>query len=144
LEKNTVIPSLQRERYAPYMLALLSAIIWHVTDTKLPEDSSILSASLTLSAILTGFLATAKTIVMSSLESAVMIRVKKSGYLVDLISYLKQAIWLSFSFCIVSLIGFFIINSDYYYGLTWIIIGISSGAAFIRVTDILLTIISKG
>jgi len=138
-----VINPLQRERYAPYILALVSAIIWYVTDTKLPKENDVLSASLTLGAILTGFLATAKTIVMSSLESKVMIRLIKVGYLPDLISYLKQAIWLSFAFCIISLIGFFTLNTSSCYGLAWLIIGVSAGVSFIRVTNLLLNIIGR-
>lgn len=138
-----MIYSLQRERYGPYLLALLSSCVWYLTDTKLPVENDVLSASLTLGAILTGFLATAKTIVMSSLESPVMVRVKSSGYLTDLISYLKQAIWLSFAFCIISLTGFFILNSSTCYGLAWLFIGVSSGASFIRVTGLLLTIIER-
>lgn len=135
--------SLQAERLGPYVLAALSATLWWLTDMTLPIADGVLGASLTLGAILTGFLATAKTIVMSAIESPVMLRVKKAGYLPDLISYLKQAIWLSFTFCIVCLVGFFIVNSHHLYGLAWIFTGVSAGAAFIRVTNLLLKIIGS-
>lgn len=132
--------SIYLEKSAPYLLAIAGAVLWWQCDIELPAGDAILSSSLTLGAILTGFLATAKAIVMS-LDSPIMNRIRETTYINDLVSYLSQAIWLSFGFCIVSIIGFFVATNGGIYGLTWISLGLGSAGAFIRVTNIMLKII---
>ncbi len=132
--------SLYIEKFLPYALAIVGAVLWWKFDIQLPEGEGILGSSLTLGAILTGFLATAKAILMT-LDSPIMQRIRETSYINDLVSYLGQAIWLSFSFCIVSLIGFFVATNNDYYGLAWILLGLSSGATFIRVANIMLKVI---
>jgi len=128
------------EKLSPYILAIAGAFLWWKLDLALPSGDGILSSSLTLGAILTGFLATAKAILMS-LDSPIMQRIRGTDYIRDLASYLSQAIWLSFGFCIVSIIGFFVPTNSTWYGFTWIILGLASAGAFIRVTNIMLKII---
>ena len=132
--------SLYLERLSPYLLAAAGALLWWKFQLVLPSGDGILSSSLTLGAILTGFLATSKAILMS-LDSPIMQRIRETTYINDLTSYLSQAIWLSFSFCIVSIIGFFVPTNSMWYGLAWISFGLASAAAFIRVTNIMLKII---
>ncbi|QJX02453.1 hypothetical protein HML84_12640 [Alcanivorax sp. IO_7] len=79
--------------------------LWWRLGMVLPAGDAILSSSLTLGAIITGFLATAKAIVMT-LDSPIMKKIRQTDYSNDLVSYLGQAIWLSFSFCILSIVGF--------------------------------------
>ncbi|WP_435627557.1 hypothetical protein [Candidatus Ferrigenium straubiae] len=132
--------SIYLERIAPYILAIAGALLWWKFQLVLPAGDGILGSSLTLGAILTGFLATAKAIVMS-LDSPIMHRIRNTTYVNDLVSYLSQAIWLSFGFCIVSIVGFFLATNSLWYGLTWIVFGLASAGAFIRVTNIMLKII---
>lgn len=132
--------SIHLERLSPYILATAGGLLWWKFQVVLPTGDAILGSSLTLGAILTGFLATAKAIVMS-LDSPIMQRIRETTYINDLVSYLSQAIWLSFGFCIVSIIGFFVSTNKMWYGLAWIILGLASAGAFIRVTNIMLKII---
>ena len=132
--------SLYLERLSPYLLAIAGALLWWKLQLALPPGEGILSSSLTLGAILTGFLATAKAILMS-LDSPIMQRIRETTYISDLTSYLSQAIWLSFSFSLVSIIGFFVPTNSMWYGLAWIGFGLASAGAFVRVTNIMLKII---
>ena len=131
--------SIYLERFAPYLLGFAAILIWQL-DIALPLGDGILGSSLTLGAILTGFLATAKAIIMT-LDSPIMQRLRETNYIHDIVSYLSQAIWLSFSFCILTLIGFFIDQTNLWFGIAWIGIGVTSAGAFIRVTNIMLKII---
>ncbi|WP_418140605.1 hypothetical protein NUW46_15585 [Marinobacter sp. MA] len=136
-----MMKSIYLEKLAPYILAVAGGVCWWRFDLALPSENAILSSSLTLGAILTGFLATAKAIVMT-LNSPIMQKIRETSYLSDMVSYLSQAIWLSFGFCIVSLIGFFVPKQEVWYGLAWIGLGLASAGAFIRVTNIMLKIIN--
>lgn len=132
--------SIHLERFSPYFLGLAAVFIWWSFDMELPSGEGVLSSSLTLGAILTGFLATAKAIIMT-LDSPIMQRLRETDYIHDIVSYLSQAIWLSFSFCILTLVGFFIDQTVEWYGMVWIGLAVISGGAFIRVTNIMLKII---
>lgn len=132
--------SIYLERLSPYILAVAGSFFWWKLGMALPAGDAILSSSLTLGAIITGFLATAKAIVMT-LDSPIMQKIRQTTYANDLVSYLSQAIWLSFSFCIVSIVGFFVSTQQMWFGLMWIFVGLASAGAFIRVTNIMLKII---
>lgn len=132
--------SIYLERLAPYLLAFAGCLMWWKFDMHFPKGENILSSSLTLGAILTGFLATAKAIMMT-LDSPIMQRIRQTTYIDDLVSYLSQAIWLSFGLCIISIAGFFCSTDNFIFGLIWIFFGVASSGAFIRVTNIMLKII---
>lgn len=133
--------SLTFERIYPFLFGIAAGIVWWLTDMAIPgaAHDAILSSSLSLGAILTGFLATSKTILISLMGTSVMERLKSSGYDADLIQYLAHAIWLSFAFSVVSLIGFFV--SHILFGVAWFGLGTMAAFAFIRVTKIILEII---
>jgi len=107
----------------------------------MPLKADILSSSLTIGAILTGFLATSKAILMT-LDSPIMKRLRETSYILQLVSYLRQAIWLSFSYCIISLIGFFGVYLQTWYGYVWLFLGVSAAISFIQITNIMLKTIS--
>lgn len=132
--------SIYLEQGAPYILGIAAMVVWWQVGVSLPENNDILSSSLTLGAILTGFLATAKAILMT-LDSPIMQRLRETDYIDSIVSYLSQAIWLSFSFCILTLVGFFIDNKTMIFGIAWVGLGATSAGAFIRVTNIMLKII---
>ena len=134
--------SLTREKFAPYLLAFSAAIFWYMLEIELPNEHDVLGASLTLGAILTGFLATAKAIIVAT-DSPTMQRIRSTDYLTDLVSYLKEAIWCSFAYCIISLIGFFNLESNQIYGTFWIFLGFCSAGTFIRFTNILFKVIES-
>lgn len=128
------------ERWFPYIVAASGALLWWRLDITLPNKEGLLGSSLTIGAILTGFLATAKAILLA-LDSPVMRRIRNTSYLADLVSYLGQAIWLSLLFCCIALLGYFIDICSVMYGLLWITAGSAMICAFIRVTNIMLKIL---
>lgn len=140
MEAIVKMKSLYLEKVAPYLLALSGDLLWWRVGLAFPPGDDLLSSSLTLGAIITGFLATAKAILMT-LDSPVMQRIRETNYVNDLVSYLGQAIWLSFGFCAVSIVGFFSVRSELWYGLLWVFFGLASAASFVRVTNIMLKII---
>lgn len=138
------------EKIYPYFLAAIAGFICYKVGLKLPTSDSFLSASLTIGAILTGFMATSKAILMT-LDSPIMQRLRETDYIKDLVSYLAQALWLSFLFSIISLAGFFIDTNMpmstvvaqvfFWYGIIWITVGVASAASFIRITKVMLKIL---
>lgn len=128
------------ERWFPYLVAAFGVLLWWRMGITLPDKEGLLGSSLTIGAILTGFLATAKAILMA-LDSPVMKRIRNTDYLADLVSYLGQAIWLSLLFCCIALLGYFVNAISNIYGFLWIATGLAMISAFIRVTNIMLKIL---
>lgn len=131
------------EKIAPYLLAISAAMLWWKAGISLPKGEGVLGSSLTIGAILTGFLATSKSIVMG-LDSSVMSRIRKTRYWDTLVSYLGQAIWLSLSFSAVSITGYFVPENSIWhqwYGILWVFFAVAMGGAFVRVTNIMLRIL---
>lgn len=130
------------ERIYPYLAGAIAFAVWwyfHPVFPKNPEQ--VLSSSLTIGAILTGFLATSKAILMGLRGTPVWESLHSSGYITDLVSYLAQAIWVSFAYCLVGLIGFFVDPQSIWFASTWFAVGVTAGFAFIRVTNIFLKIL---
>lgn len=119
--------------------AAISALIWWRFELQLPKETeSLLSATLNISGILVGFLATSKAILLGS-QSSVMADIKKAGYYEELIDYLTNAISSNLLFCLVNVIGWFIDNSEVY-GYIWISSAIGAFICFARVTYIMMLI----
>lgn len=130
------------EAIYPYLGGTFVAALWFLLGGALPkDDSALLSSSLTLGAILTGFLATAKAIFISLRNSTVMRELRDKGYSAHLISYMAEAIWLALGFSIMSIIGFFVSSESTTYGTVWAGTGTMTALAFIRVTNIILAVI---
>lgn len=136
--------SLFFERAYPYLGLIAAIVLWHYFCPGFPRDvSNFLSASLTLGSILTGFVATAKAILMSLQGTQVMRDLSNSGYINDLVSYLAQSIFASFAFSVCSLVGYFV-HSYEAYGYVWVGIGTLSALTFFRVMTLLLKILKHG
>lgn len=134
--------NLDWERAYPYLAGALAALAWWLSAPEFHADKSdVLSASLTVGSILTGFLATSKAILLSLNDAAIMKELRGSGYIKDLVSYLAQAILFSFAYAIVSLVGFFLNGSEAYW-IAWAGVGVIAALTFIRVVWIQLRILS--
>ncbi|MGY8915358.1 MAG: hypothetical protein ACKVJF_09810 [Flavobacteriales bacterium] len=132
------------ERSYPYLLAIGAAFLWCFLCIDLPikKIDSILASSMTLGAILTGFLATSKTILIGLKGADIMVKLSESQYIDNLVSYLVEAIWSSFIFCLVCITGYFVKEGSFdYYEYAWIFFGVLAAACFIRVTRIIFLII---
>lgn len=123
------------ERAYPYLFGIMAGSLWFVSPQ--PFDKvDILNASLNIGAILTGFLATCKAILMTANLSK-LDEIRNTTYINDLTAYLAQGIISCFVFCLFSLTGYFVKKEALWYGVTWVTIGTISAFCFIRVTIII-------
>ena len=131
------------EKIYPYLLGLIASVLWLRVRGTFPTGDSLLSATLTVSGIFVGFLATSKAILMS-MSSPIIEELKRSGYIEELVSYIGQAIWINLLFCSINVIGYFVSTQAEWYSLIWIFISVCALATFIRVTHIMLKIFKHG
>lgn len=131
------------ERIYPYLLGLIASVLWLRLQGTFPTGDSLLSATLTVSGIFVGFLATSKAILIS-MSSPIIEELKRSGYIDDLVSYISQAIWVNLLFCSINVIGYFLNTQMEWYSLVWIGISVCAITTFIRVTHIMLKIFKYG
>jgi hypothetical protein len=132
----------------PWLLALLSAAVWwHFKPILPPDEKEFLAAGLSIGAILTGFITTAKAILVALPSDSIMGRLRASGYIDDLITYLAHALYSCFVFSIYCIIGFFFLEGNgkpvlsKEYGVLWIFLAVLSAVAFYRVSNFLFRII---
>lgn len=133
------------ERYWPYFAALIGTSIWcyglkrpHPTDFE-----SLLSASCAASAVLVGFLATSKTILISISSSEVYLRIKNGNYSELLLSYFFWSIIWGVLFLCLSIVGFFVSNTSLIFNCfvsLWVFSAFLSIFCFLRVTKIMFSV----
>ncbi|WP_444942747.1 hypothetical protein ACJJIK_10860 [Microbulbifer sp. ZKSA006] len=123
----------------PYLLGVIGSALWYLFALKFPADKGLLSSTLSVAGIFVGFLATSKAILIS-MDSPIIQRLRESGYINELVSYISQAVWLNLSFCGAGVIGFFIKEPNSWFAVVWIGVGVAAFFAFIRVTDVMLKI----
>lgn len=132
--------SLRFERYYPYLLALAAGAFAWLVGCNLPAGDSLnelLSAAISVSAILVGFLATLKSILMA-LPAALRI-IEDGGYRREFPRYLSAATASNLAFCGLNLTGFFSISSTYatLYCPAWIALATLAASTFWRVSHIM-------
>lgn len=131
----------------PFLFAIVAAILWWKFKPILPPDEKeFLAAGLSIGAILTGFITTAKAILVALPTDSIMGRLRASNYIDDLILYLAHALYSCFIFSIYCLAGFFLLETNKQmltkiYGLIWIFLATFSAFAFYRVSNFLFKII---
>ena len=131
------------EKYYPLLIAIIAAVLWDAAGIVFPPNpDSLLSSTLTLAAILTGFLATAKSVLMSIAGTKTHSDLHTSGYMDRLIGYLSHAIKTSFGVCIWALVGYFV-EIGYVYELVWVFLAAMAAASFVRVTNIMLLVLKS-
>jgi O-antigen/teichoic acid export membrane protein len=136
------------EKSYPLLLATVSAAAAYYFDITFPKDEwkEFLSAALSLGAILTGFIATAKAILASMPSDSVMGQLRSTGYIYELVSYLKQALHGCLFFSIFCLLGFFLVDKNILpllYRTIWVFAAVFSGLAFYRVSNLLFLVIQR-
>lgn len=129
------------ERWYPVGGAVIAIVLWCYFKFEMPSNQhEIFNSSLTFGAILTGFLSTALTLLISIQDREIVKQLKESGYIKDLIRYLAQAIWFAFAFSIVSFIGLFMVQHELL-AIAWICTAVGGGLSFFRVIRVTLKII---
>jgi len=119
----------------------MCALWWFCLARPFPQASDgLLAASGGASAVLVGFLATAKTVILSVSSSEVFKRLKQGGFHNLLFNYLYEAIVAGMVFLLVSIVGFFInrepVTPDWF-ALCWVASGLFSLFSFARITHLL-------
>lgn len=144
-----VITALQVEKNYPRFLAGVASLVWWLLHRDFPSDvKEFLTAALTLGAILTGFLATAKAILVTCSATSVLQQLRSSGYIKELYEYLRSGLYGSLVFSVYCLIGFFFSKNEQitlpeYYELIWIFLAMYALLTFVRLTNIMFKIIEK-
>ncbi|TXI35549.1 MAG: hypothetical protein E6Q69_01345 [Aquipseudomonas alcaligenes] len=98
------------DMYYPYIFALVVGGIAYALAVTISagDRTDFLSASISFGAVIAGFVATSKAILMALPSDGVLARTKKSGYINDLADYLKAALYGAITFCAVNVAGFFL------------------------------------
>ena len=127
------------ERTYPYILMVVAAFFWHRLQLSFPDSDSVLSSTLSVSGIFVGFLATSKAILIS-MSSPIIERLRSSGYMAVLASYIAQAIWLNLLFCMINVIGYFKNQPEQWFAILWVSFAVGALVSFMRVTHVMLQI----
>lgn len=139
--------TLTAERIGPSLCALAAAVTAFSLEVRLPAGETffagLLSASISASAILVGFIATAKSILMALPPDGIRKNLNESGYIDDLASYLSHAMIGNLAFCVLNMAGFFDVAKDMmrWYAPLWFGVGIFAMLAFWRVGRIMMAIL---
>jgi hypothetical protein len=138
---------LRFEKYFPWFAGCVCTAAWLFFSPRFVADlKEFLAASVSVGAIFAGFLATAKAILMAMPAGSVMDAIRKSGYIENLTSYLRDAIYGAVVFVLISFGGFFVIPSSQaaivgWYPPSWVFSGIFCLTAFLRVCHLLFKIL---
>lgn len=74
------------------------------------------------------------------MSSPIIERLRSSGYMDVLATYIAQAIWLNLLFCTANVIGFFENQGAFWYSIAWVTLAVGALTSFIRVTHVMLQI----
>lgn len=101
------------ERLLPWLIGAITCgagwCLAHKGWISLPlqDGASFFSAAITLGGVLTGFMATLKSL-LAGMHDRTFERLRSSGYLFDLIRYVSEALWGSITMCVIALVGFWL------------------------------------
>lgn len=135
------------ERWYPWLIAVGCAALAFLLEVRLPTEdgrlTALLSASISTSAILVGFLATVKAILMALPDSSIKAQLSSSSEMATLSDYLSAAMTSNLTFCLLNIGIFFIEASKCPAALTylWIFFGVAALLGFWRVGQIMLMIL---
>ncbi len=149
----SMFSALNRERYGPITLALTAFIIclfvyskFNLSLTTCFTDKKVefLSVGISLGAIWAGFIGVIMGLFMTLSNSEILEKLKESGYINDLHSYLITSIKGSIFFSIISFTGFFFLKNFFeYYFCIWVGSVIYAGMTFLRAANISYSIMKK-
>ncbi len=112
------LTDLDFEAMYPLLFGMIAGCLWTVGAlwgrVMFPDSDTILSSTLTVSGIFVGFLATNKSILIG-MNSPIIARLRSSGYINEIVSYLGEAIWFNLAFCAFNVVGFFVCRAPWWY-----------------------------
>ncbi|RYG28568.1 MAG: hypothetical protein EON93_18365 [Burkholderiales bacterium] len=136
------------ERWYPIAVACVAAAVWHSLEAKLPGADAIrdlYATTMGFAAITVGFLATAMSIVIAAPDSPLVRDLSESGYLSDLVRYLREPFLVGLAVAALCLLGFVVpatvtestwFSSFWALCTVWLIGGLFRiGVIFVRVIE---------
>lgn len=147
METRTLsVVNAKTEKLYPYVIGIVAGVAMACACSKaaaclsFPGDADILSSSISLAAIFAGFLATAKSMIIS-IQNPTMDKIRGTRFYKLLIQYLAEAIWVALVFCAFSLAGYFVPNRGHalFVGL-WTFLACASLLTWFRVTRAFLDV----
>lgn len=137
------------ETFWPYIFATGFTIFWwkYLGSTFPTNASALIGATGTVSAVIVGFLVTAKAIVVGLTGTPVFKKLASSGYKGFFYRYILEAELGGLTLLIVSLVGFFVLDDNGFanlcYRIIWIFTAVISICLFVRVVYILFLFLKK-
>jgi hypothetical protein len=137
------------ERFYPLCAGVLAGFAWHYFQPPMaPDGKEFLAAAISLGAVLTGFIATAKAILAALPNQSTMKYLREGKYIDDLIDYLAHALYGCLFFSIIALAGFFLLKANdtklpEWFGVVMIGMGTFALLSFHRVARLLFKIIRR-
>lgn len=130
------------ERAWPYAAGVIGLVVWWLSDWAFPREANdLLATTSTVASVLVGFLATAKTIVLSISSTAVYQQLKHAGVMAHLFEYLASAIYAGIVVLVVCVIGFFVETGSTVYGGAWVLAAVTALALYVRITSLLFKLL---
>lgn len=131
------------EAWWPYVASVIATVVYALaSNCKFPQPAeNLLSASGGAAAVLVGFLATAKAIVLSISGTRIYKALKEGDFTSLFLRYTQEAIVVAICFLVVAMTGFFVIDSvtgpEFWYPPLWFLSGTLSLTLFWRFASIL-------
>ncbi|MDZ4057533.1 MAG: hypothetical protein U1D69_11340 [Polynucleobacter sp.] len=127
---------------------MATVAVWFWFGGKFPSDAGdLLAAGGTTSAVLVGFVATAKAIILSVAGSPVFKQIKSAGYHTDLFLYLYEATLAGVLFLLICILGFFVLEPEMlmpiWYRAMWVGAGSWALYTFLRVLHVIFKLLEK-
>jgi hypothetical protein len=140
------VTALQLERVWPYAAAAGVLVAWwYGLQAPFPaKPEGLLSTTATAAAVLVGFLATAKAVVLGMTGSPIFQIIKQTGYHQVLFGYLLEAVIGDILLLVVSIIGFFVsLPGQAWFPVLWTIASATALCQFVRFTLLLFRLLQK-
>lgn len=104
-----ILTPLMWEHVSPFVYSGAALFLWWWSGALFPKDfTQLMTATGTVAAVLTGFLSTAKAVVLGLTGSEVFQRLKAAGYHNDFLAYMRVGVLASIALLTISVLGLFI------------------------------------
>lgn len=142
----------QIEKLWPWITAAFALLFWLHLGMPFPKSSeNLFGTAATVASVFASFLGVAKAIILSIKETAVYRTLVRLNYSDRLFSFLRVGIFSSVFFAVMSILGFFISDKYLVYEISlfslfsgaWIFSGVLALCAYIRITDIMFSILKN-
>jgi hypothetical protein len=133
----------------PYLAAVLVTVGWYwPLGAPFPVPAGgLLGAALMATAVIVGFLATAKAVMLGVASSDAFKRLRDAGFIGSLFRYLFEAVWFGIGFLVYSVLGFFLDHASEpiarWYPPIWVLLGALVILLYARITQLFFMLLGK-